>query len=70
MKIPLRKWLRPILFTISGVIAGLAYYYFVGCESGSCPLTSNPWITMGYMGLIGWLLSGVFAKGGRDTCNM
>lgn len=25
-----------------GSLAGFAYYYFIGCSSGSCPITSNP----------------------------
>ena len=53
-----KKWMRPALFTIGGVLAGLAYYHFIGCATGSCPITSNPVSSMVYMGLIGWLLSG------------
>lgn len=26
-----------------GGIAGYAYYYFVGCNSGTCAITSNPY---------------------------
>lgn len=70
MEIRFKNWLRTILFVSDGVIAGLAYYYLLGCKGGSCLLTSNPGITMGYMGLIGWLLSGIFSKGGRDKCNL
>ena len=57
MKENIKKWLKPILFTAGGALVGLAYYYFVGCSTGACPLTSNPFITMAYMGFIGWLLS-------------
>ena len=38
-----------------GGILGYAYYYFIGCNSGSCPITSNPWnstITGMVLGLI------------------
>jgi len=45
MKSKLKKWLRPLLFTIGGALAGLGYYYAVGCSTGSCPITSNPIIT-------------------------
>ena len=65
-----KKWMRPALFTIGGVLAGLAYYHFIGCATGSCPITSNPASSMVYMGLIGWLLSGVFGKGCEDGCSM
>ena len=65
-----KKWMIPALFTIGGVLAGLAYYHFIGCATGSCPITSNPVSSMVYMGLIGWLLSGVFGKGCEDGCSM
>ncbi len=31
-----------------GGIAGYAYYYFIGCASGSCALSSNPYLMTGY----------------------
>jgi hypothetical protein len=42
---------------ILGAIGGYAYYYFIGCTSGGCPITSNPWISTTYGALIGalWL---------------
>ena len=64
MKENIKKWLKPILFTAGGALVGLAYYYFVGCSTGACPLTSNSFITMAYM------LSGVFGKGCSGSCNM
>lgn len=70
MRKNIKKWLRPVLFTVGGALAGLAYYYFVGCTSGACPLTSHPLVTMAYMGLVGWLLSGVLGKGCGGKCNM
>lgn len=70
MKEAIKKWLKPILFTAGGALAGLAYYYFVGCSSGTCPLTSNPWTSMAYMGFVGWLLSGVCGKECGGKCNM
>ena len=59
MKSKLKKLLRPFLFTVGGALAGLGYYYVVGCSTGSCAITSNPIITMIYMGVIGLLLSGL-----------
>jgi len=57
-----RKWIRPALFTLGGALAGLTYYHLIGCASGSCPITSNPFGSMLYMGLIGWLISGIFSR--------
>ena len=70
MKLKLKKWLRPFLFAVGGALAGLGYYYAVGCSTGSCPITSNPIITMIYMGAVGLLLSGLFGKRGAGKCNM
>jgi len=39
---------------------GYGYYRLVGCRSGVCPLTSNPWTSIAYGGLMGYLLSGAF----------
>lgn len=62
MKEILKKWKRPILFTVGGALVGLAYYALVGCSTGTCAITSNPLNTMVYTGLIGLLLSGSFGS--------
>jgi hypothetical protein len=43
---------------VVGAVAGFAYYRFVGCATGSCPITSNPWISTGYGAVLGALLGG------------
>jgi hypothetical protein len=48
---------RRILFTIIGSAAGYAYYHYIGCFSGTCPITGNPWISTVYGALAGFLLS-------------
>ncbi len=68
MKEKVKKYKKSVLFTMGGAVVGILYYYFVGCASGTCPLTSNPFISMGYMGLVGLLLSGSFGKG-CNGCN-
>ena len=70
MKENMKKWLRPALFTLVGALVGIGYYYFVGCSTGSCPITSNPVSSMVYMGLIGWLLSGASGKVRDGGCSM
>lgn len=49
--------IRYILFIIVGSIGGYAYYHFIGCYSGTCPITSNPYISTLYGALIGFLLT-------------
>lgn len=62
MKERIKKWLRPALFILGGGLVGLAYYYFVGCSTGSCVITSSPLTSMAYMAVVGWLLSGAFGS--------
>ncbi len=41
-----------------GAIAGYAYYYFIGCNAGNtCPITSNPFSSIGYGALLGGVIS-------------
>jgi len=51
-----------IIGMVLGAIGGYAYYYFVGCESGSCKITSNPLNSSLYGALIGALLFNLFKK--------
>lgn len=39
-----------------GAIAGFAYYHYVGCSSGTCPITGNPYISTMYGAAVGFLL--------------
>ncbi|HLP16090.1 MAG TPA: DUF6132 family protein [Bacteroidota bacterium] len=48
-------WKRVIAASL-GLIAGYAYYYYIGCASGTCPITGNPYISSLYGGLMGLLL--------------
>ena len=36
------KYKLTIVGAILGAIGGYIYYYFVGCASGSCAITSSP----------------------------
>ena len=64
------KRLRPLLFTLVGALAGLAYYYFIGCANGTCAITSRPLNSMLYMALLGWLVSQLFEGGSANGCDM
>lgn len=45
-----------------GAIAGYLYYYFVGCASGTCAITSKPLNSTLYGGMMGGLLLNLFKK--------
>lgn len=38
---------------IIGAGLGYAYYYFIGCRGGSCPITGNPVISTLYGAVVG-----------------
>jgi hypothetical protein len=48
---------KRILFTLLGALGGYVYYYFVGCSSGTCPISSNPWISTMYGAVMGFILT-------------
>lgn len=47
---------------VVGLIAGYAYYHFVGCASGTCAITSKPLNSTLYGGLMGGLVFNIFVK--------
>lgn len=51
-----------LIGVLAGAVAGYAYYYFVGCASGSCAITSNPVNSTAYGALVGALLFSSFEK--------
>ncbi len=55
-----------ILGIAGGAIIGFAYYFFIGCQSGSCAITSNPYISTAYGALIGLLFAWPAGKSGRS----
>lgn len=40
-----QKAVKSIMGIGIGAIAGFTYYSLVGCSTGACPITSNPWIS-------------------------
>jgi phage shock protein E len=47
------KWSKRILPVVLGAVGGFLYYQYIGCVSGTCAITSNPWLSTGYGALIG-----------------
>jgi len=57
-----KKLIFRIALTVLGGVAGFLYWRFVGCASGSCPITSKWYITTLYGLIMGYLASGLFIK--------
>ena len=49
------KYKKNILLFLGGGIIGLVYYKYIGCASGGCPISSNPYISIIYGGVLGVL---------------
>lgn len=45
-----------------GALAGYSYYYFIGCSSGTCAITSSPINSTLYGMLMGYLFANTFEK--------
>ena len=43
-----------------GLMGGYLYYHFVGCNSGSCSITSSPFNMTLYGGFMGWVVFDLF----------
>ena len=63
MKLKWKRFLLPVLFAFGGALIGLAYYYLVGCNGGSCLVTASPIRSMVYVATVGVLLAQGFAEG-------
>ena len=55
-----------IIGILMGAIAGFAYYYFVGCASGTCSITSSPINSTLYGALLGGLFLNIFQTEDKD----
>ncbi len=48
---------RIILGAVAGGVLGFGWYKLVGCPTGGCPLTSNPWLSTLYGMAVGALIA-------------
>ncbi len=58
----LLKYKLSLLGLLLGGVGGYSYYKFIGCASGTCPITSNPYISTIYGMIVGALLLNTFEK--------
>jgi hypothetical protein len=54
---PTNKIITVIIGVVLGGVFGFALYKIVGCSTGQCPITSNPWVSVAYGMLLGLLIS-------------
>ena len=54
--------LKYVIGGLIGAVLGYLYYRFIGCSSGTCPITSNPYISTIYGLIVGLLITGAVVK--------
>ena len=52
----------PVIGAVLGALGGYIYYIEVGCKSGSCAITSNPYLSMIWGAAIGYLVFDLFKR--------
>lgn len=56
-----KHWLMGIGVVV-GAIAGFLYWRFVGCTSGTCPITSSPFMSTLWGMLLGGSIFNIFEQ--------
>jgi hypothetical protein len=62
MKETIKKYKLELIGSGVGAVAGWCYWFFIGCSSGTCAITSSPVNSTLYMAIMGALVFGMFKK--------
>jgi xanthine/uracil permease len=62
MKKLIKKYRIELIGLAIGTLLGWLYWYFIGCSSGTCAITSSPLNSSIYGAIMGVLLSSTFKK--------
>lgn len=69
----MKKWIAGnhliIIGTLAGALGGFLYWKFVGCNSGTCMISSKPLNSTLYFAFVGALLFSSFKKNNKQTEN-
>ena len=52
-----KKMIAIIIGAVAGGLVGFLYYRFIGCRSGACIITGNPYISTIYGAVLGGLVA-------------
>lgn len=52
---------------VVGAISGYLYYFYIGCASGNCAITSKPLNCTLYGALMGGLVFNMFVKSPKES---
>ena len=71
MKNTLKGFIRPLAFTAVGALVGFIYYLLIGCQGGTCAISSDPINSMMYFGFLGLIMSGPLCPSCRNgSCDI
>lgn len=59
-KLLTKNVIKNIIGLMAGAVGGYLYYYFIGCNSGSCAITSNPFMSILWGAILGYLLFDIY----------
>ncbi|MBS1494298.1 MAG: hypothetical protein JST55_12345 [Bacteroidetes bacterium] len=62
-----KKYFLTITGIAAGAIGGYLYYFYIGCASGTCAITSNPVNSTIYGAVMGGLLFSMFKTSKERT---
>lgn len=54
----MNQFTRLAMGAAAGAAVGFAIYYFIGCRTGTCPLTADPYTAMLVYGIFGAFIMG------------
>jgi phage shock protein E len=63
----IKRWMIWVVGILIGAVAGYLYWYYVGCVSGSCAITSSPINSTLYGAVMGGLLVNTFNYKRKET---
>lgn len=58
----IKKYKLGLIGIVLGGILGYAYYHFIGCNTGTCAITSKPINSSVYGMVVGYLILSTFEK--------
>lgn len=59
-KLKSKNSIKNLIGLLLGAVGGYLYYHFIGCNSGGCAITSNPYMTVLWGAILGYLLFDLF----------
>jgi hypothetical protein len=63
----MKKWVMLLFGGVAGSGLGFVYWYYVGCVSGTCPITSSPVNSTLYGFVLGVLTVNLFLAPKNET---